>query len=58
MPVSKTPGMHVRWAEDAGSGPDSHVRYMLRWETLDANGDQLRDTIPPATKVELYGFSQ
>lgn len=57
-PVSKTAGMHVRWADDAGAGPDPHVRYMLRWETLDANGDKPRDTIPPATKLELYGFSQ
>jgi hypothetical protein len=57
MPVSRTAGMHVRWATDGGAGPDSGVVYRLRWETLDANGDQPRASIPPPTTLELYGFS-
>jgi hypothetical protein len=56
-PVSSTAGMHVRWAADAGSGPDPRVQYMLRWETLDANGDQPRATTPPPTELKLYGFA-
>jgi len=55
-PSSGTQGMHVRWASDTGAGPDASIRYMLRWETLDANGDQPRSTIPPATPLVLYGF--
>jgi hypothetical protein len=49
--------MHVRWAADAGAGPDASVVYRLRWETLDANGDQPRASSPPPSMLELYGFS-
>jgi hypothetical protein len=55
-PQSSTAGMHVRWAEDSGASPDPSTTYMLRWETLDANGDQPRTTIPPPTRLRLYGF--
>jgi len=55
-PSSGTSGMHVRWASDSGTGPDASIRYLLRWETLDSNGDQPRSTIPPATPLVLYGF--
>ena len=44
-PESTTPGMVVRWAQDAGKGPDSNVLYMLRWETLESNADMPRATI-------------
>jgi hypothetical protein len=54
-PVSQQ-AMVVNWAEDSGSGPDSSVKYMLRWETLPSNKDVARTNIPPATKLRLYGF--
>jgi hypothetical protein len=57
-PVSSVSGMHVRWASDGGKGPDASVRYMLRWETLDANGDQPRNPIPDPTPLKLYAFKQ
>jgi hypothetical protein len=50
--------MVVRWQEDSGSGPDSSIKYMLRWETLPSNADQARTNTPPATKLRLYGFKQ
>ena len=46
---STTAGMHVRWQDDSGAGPDPTVLYMLRWETLDSNRDMPRTPIPPAT---------
>jgi hypothetical protein len=53
---STTPGMHVRWAKDSGRSPDADVYYMMRWETLDANGDVARATEPPATKLRVYAI--
>jgi putative BNR repeat neuraminidase len=53
---STTAGMHVRWADDSGAGPDPSIIYMLRWETLDSNRDMPRTPIPPATHLRLYGF--
>jgi len=50
--------MVVRWQEDSGAGPDSSIKYMLRWETLPSNADQARANTPPATKLRLYGFKQ
>ena len=57
---SQTAGMHVRWARDAGAGPDPKLRYLLRWETLDSNGDQARpqNEIPAPSQLRLYGFKQ
>lgn len=55
-PESTTPGMVTRWQHDAGQGPDSAVRYMLRWETLPENRDMPRDPIPEPTLLRLYGF--
>jgi hypothetical protein len=56
--VSSVPGMRVRWASDGGKSPDPALRYMLRWETLDSNADQPRDTIPPPTPLRLFAFEQ
>ena len=53
---STTAGMHVRWADDAGAGPDPAILYMLRWETLDSNRDMATSPIPPPTRLRLYGF--
>lgn len=55
-PQSTTEGMIVRWAKDAGTGADPSVRYMLRWETLPSNQDMPRATIPPPTRLRVYGF--
>ena len=55
---STTAGMHVRWADDSGAGPDPTVIYMLRWETLDSNRDMPRSPIPPPTRLRLYGFKK
>jgi len=58
QPESRTAGMVVQWAQDLGAGPDRHVRYMLRWETLGANRDQPRSTVPAPTKLRLYAVRQ
>jgi hypothetical protein len=55
---STTAGMHVRWQNDSGAGPDPTILYMLRWETLDSNRDMPRSTIPPPTRLRLYGFKK
>ncbi|HXU01637.1 MAG TPA: BNR repeat-containing protein [Polyangia bacterium] len=55
---STTAGMHVRWQDDSGAGPDPTVLYMLRWETLDSNRDMRRSPIPPPTRLRLYGFKK
>jgi hypothetical protein len=55
---STTAGMHVRWQDDSGAGPDPTIIYMLRWETLDSNRDMPRSTIPPPTRLRLYGFKK
>ena len=55
---STTPGMLVRWGQDSGAGPDPRILYMLRWETLPSNQDQPRATIPPPTRLRLYGIRQ
>lgn len=48
--------MVVRWTTDSGSGSDTSITYMLRWETLPSNKDVARTNIPPATKLRIYGF--
>ncbi|HMJ51908.1 MAG TPA: BNR repeat-containing protein [Polyangiaceae bacterium] len=55
QPESTTPGMIVRWCADSGESTDG-VSYLLRWETLASNQDMPRATIPPPTKLRLYGF--
>lgn len=56
VPESTTAGMVTRWQADGGAGADASVVYMLRWETLESNRDMPRDTIPPPTRLRLYGF--
>jgi hypothetical protein len=56
---SATPGMVVRWAQDSGAGPDPHVLFMLRWETLESNQDMPRPMpYPPPARLRLYGIRQ
>jgi hypothetical protein len=54
--VSTTTGMHTRWAADIGASPDPDVYYMMRWETLDPNGDKEVIPAPAPTKLRVYGF--
>ena len=67
---SAFPGMGVRWAEDFRDGPNAarflpnlatrthDPDYLLRWETLDFNGDQPRDLPwPDATVLQVVELS-
>jgi hypothetical protein len=47
--------MIVRWCPDSGESTDG-ITYMLRWETLASNQDMPRATIPPPTRLRLYGL--
>jgi hypothetical protein len=50
--------MFTRWWPDAGSGSDSDVYYMMRWETLAPNGDKARVEEPPSTMLRVYGIKR
>jgi len=45
---SDFPGMEIRRAMDAGTCGTPGVRYLLQWETLDANRDKPRQAPLPA----------
>jgi hypothetical protein len=52
-------GMEVRTAADLGSGDNSKVRYVLRWETLPSNRDRPRSgPLPPPTMLRLYQLEE
>lgn len=53
---SDYPGMQVNWRGDDGKSRDCDTKYFLRWETLGANRDWPRETIPPPTVLTLYEF--
>ena len=55
---STTAGMHVRWADDSGAGPDPAILYMLRWETLDSNRDMARLPDPAADAAAALRFKK
>jgi hypothetical protein len=49
---SKFPGMRQRTAADIGQSED---KYLLRWETLDANRDQPREgKLPEPSRLRVY----
>ena len=49
------PGLRVKWAEDSGDSGTPDARYVLRWETLDANRDQPREgDLPPPSMLRLH----
>ena len=49
------PGLTVKWAEDSGTGDQPDQRYILRWETLNANRDRPRQgPLPPSSMLRLY----
>lgn len=53
-PIIAFEGIRVKLAHDAGEPPDAGARYVLRWETLEANHDRPREPpLPPASVLEL-----
>lgn len=49
------PGMQLRRAEDRGSSGAENVRYILQWETLEANRDKPRDPpLPSPSTLRLH----
>jgi len=53
---SDFPEMRVRIKEDSGTPPPG-VRYVLRWETLDANRDRPRQPpLPAPSMLRVYEF--
>lgn len=52
---SDFPGMEIRHAIDAGTCGTPGVRYMLQWETLEANRDRPREPpLPAPSTLRLY----
>jgi len=51
------PDLKVRTASDIGDSGTPNLRYILRWETLDANRDQPRSgPLPPPSMLRLYAI--
>lgn len=49
------PGVGVRTAGDEGAGPDPHVAYRLKWETLGPNRDRPHpEPLPPPSTLKLF----
>jgi hypothetical protein len=56
---SDFPGMEIRHANDSGTCGTPGVRYLLQWETLDANRDRPRDPpLPAASTLRLHKLVQ
>lgn len=52
---SDFPGMEIRRAEDSGTSGGPDVRYLLQWETLEANRDRPRPPpLPGPSVLRLY----
>ncbi|MEI8294879.1 MAG: hypothetical protein WCG66_13025 [bacterium] len=48
-------GMSIRRAEDMGDSSDQAARFILQWETLEANRDQPRKPpLPSPSTLRLY----
>ncbi|HOV73134.1 MAG TPA: BNR repeat-containing protein [Candidatus Hydrogenedentes bacterium] len=53
-PSGSFPGLKVRFAGDLGACDEPSARYVLRWETLDANRDRPRDgELPPPSMLQV-----
>lgn len=51
------PGLHVLFLEDSGQNTVNDTRYILRWETLEANRDQPRPPpYPPPSQLRAYAI--
>ena len=49
------PGLTVKWTEDSGTNDQPDQRFILRWETLNANRDRPRQgPLPPPSMLRLY----
>lgn len=54
-PEGDFPGLLVKTSNDIGNPPEKGIRYMLKWETLDANRDRPRpEPWPEPSKLYLY----
>ena len=52
---SSFPGMGIKRATDLGSSGEKGVRYILQWETLEANNDKPRQPpLPQPSQLRLY----
>jgi len=53
-PTIDFPGIEVKTASDVGTAPSADIKYLLRWETLEANRDRPRQPpLPPASTLRL-----
>jgi hypothetical protein len=53
-PTIDFPGIRVKTASDSGDGAPTDAKYLLLWETLDANHDRPRQPpLPPASRLHL-----
>lgn len=49
------PGLKVNWAEDSGTSGRRDARFVLRWETLEANRDRPREgALPPPSMLRVF----
>jgi hypothetical protein len=52
-------GLRVKTANDAGISDSPRIRYMLRWETLEANRDRPRSgPLPEPSMLRLYAVKR
>lgn len=55
----KFPGLQVKTATDSGVSDQPGIRYMLRWETLEANRDRPRSgPLPEPSMLRLYAVKR
>jgi hypothetical protein len=55
---SSFPNMEIRTAEDSGTAPSQHIKFILRWETLAANRDRPRQgPLPPPSMLRVCQIS-
>jgi BNR repeat-containing family member len=56
---SDFPGMEIRHASDSGACATPGVRYLLQWETLEANRDRPREPpLPAPSTLRLYKLTE
>ena len=56
---SDFPGMEIRRALDMGSCGNDGIRYLLQWETMDANRDKPRqEPLPAPSTLRLHKVTE